>query len=104
MEVYHNGEWGTVCDNGWDLNDAEVVCTELSFGPAIAVRQKASYGQGNGKIWLDDLKCDGTEQRIRMCSHRGWGDTNCSHFKDSGVQCGVVGNIYAVILPLNLHT
>ena len=103
MEVHHNGEWGTVCDDGWDLNDAQVVCRELYFGPAIAVGHKASYGQGIGNIWLDNLKCDGTEQSIRMCSHRGWGDTNCSHSKDAGVQCSFAGNLYTLVLQLNVY-
>ena len=93
MEVYHNGEWGTVCDNGWDLNNAQVVCSELGLGPAIAARHNTSYIQDDSQIWLDNLKCDGTEWTIRMCSHTGWGVKNCSHSEGAGVQCSVPGNI-----------
>ena len=84
VEVYHNGEWGTVCDDGWDLNDAEVVCRELGYSPAIAERH---YGQGSGKIWLSDLDCVGTESSIVNCSHSGWGVHNCNHTSDAGVKC-----------------
>ena len=92
MEVYHNGEWGTVCDDGWDLNDAQVTCSELDLGPVITARHNASYGQGSGQIWLGSLKCDGTERSIRRCSHRGWRMKNCNHSNDAGVQCSVPGN------------
>ena len=95
MEVYHNGEWGTVCDNGWDLTDAQVVCSELGLGPAIAARHNAFYGQGNGQIWLDNLNCTSNEWTIRMCSHTGWEVKNCSHSVDAGVQCSAPGNIDA---------
>ena len=91
MEVYHNGEWGTVCDDGWDLNDAQVVCSELGLGPAI--RHNTSYGQGAGQIWLHNLTCVGNELTIRNCSHGGWGVKNYSHSKDAGVQCSVPGNV-----------
>jgi len=87
VEVYHNGEWGTVCDNGWDLNDAQVVCSQLNIGQAIAARDNAFYGQGSGEIWLDSLNCVGTEMTIGYCSHRGWGIENCSHSEDAGVIC-----------------
>ena len=99
MEVYHNGEWGTICDNGWDLNDAEIVCSELGLGPAISATHNAFYGQGDGQIWLDNVNCTGSEWTIRMCSHRGWEVKNCSHSKDAGVQCSVPGITYYVILP-----
>ena len=95
MEVYHNSEWGTVCDDGWDLNDAKVVCSELDFGPAIAARYNAFYGQGGGQVWLGNLTCDGTERNIRRCSHSGWGVKNCSHSKDAGIQCSVPGSVYS---------
>ena len=84
VEVYYNGEWGTVCDDGWGLNDAEVVCRELGYGPAISERH---YGQGSGKIWLSDLNCTGTESSIVNCSHSGWGVNNCNHSSDAGVRC-----------------
>ena len=87
VEVYYNGEWGTVCDDGWDLNDAQVVCRQLDFGPAIAARDRVFYGQGNGQIWLGNLNCTGTELNIEDCSHNGWEIEDCSHGEDAGVKC-----------------
>ena len=89
MEVYYNGEWGTVCDDGWDLNDAQVVCRQLGFGPAIIVRDNAYYGESSGQIWLDDLNCTGTELTLYECSHSGWGAENCNSTEGAGVRCAV---------------
>ena len=91
MEVYHNGVWGTVCDNGWDLNDAHVVCRELGFYSAIAATHRAFYGQGIGSILLGELMCVGTEWTIRNCSQGQ--SFVCDHYEDAGVKCAVSGNI-----------
>ena len=85
--MYYKEEWGTVCDDHWDLNDAHVVCIKLGFGPAIAARSRAYYGQGCGKIWLDEVRCIGTELIIEDCMRNGWGINNCAHSEDAGVQC-----------------
>ena len=87
VEVYHNGVWGTVCDDGWDLNNAQVVCHELDYGRVVAAQLRAFYGQGSGQIWLDNVNCVGTEGTIGNCSHNGWGSHDCSHEEDASVKC-----------------
>jgi len=87
VEVHHNSEWGTVCDDQWNWNDAQVVCKELGFGNAVDVRVKSFYGPGSGQIWLDQLHCIGTELTIGNCLHDEWGLHNCGHDEDAGVRC-----------------
>ena len=88
VEVYHSRLWGTVCDDGWDLNDANVVCGELGFYGAIAVHGQAHFGQRSGAIWLQNVRCRGNESSLSSCPHGGWGSIhNCSHSDDSGVVC-----------------
>ena len=87
MELYYHGVWGTVCDDRWDLNDAQVICRELGFSYATAALHRAFYGQGSGQIWLNYVNCVGNELTIEDCSHRGWGTHYCSHYEDAGVRC-----------------
>ena len=87
VEVYHNGQWGTVCDDFWDINDADVVCRQLGFPSASSAPCCAGYGRGSGTIWMDDVQCSGAEASLFHCTHRGWGTHNCGHGEDASVVC-----------------
>ena len=88
VEVQHEGEWGTVCDEGWDKKDAQVVCQENGFIKAIHETRRAKYGQGSGKVWLKNVNCKGSEMSLTTCPHGEWGQVGeCNHGRDAGVKC-----------------
>ena len=88
VQIYFNGIWGTVCDDGWDDTDAGVVCRQLGFGSSGTAIGSASFGQGSGPILLDSVTCSGSESTLVSCGHLGFGITrSCSHSEGAGVTC-----------------
>ncbi|XP_043541469.1 deleted in malignant brain tumors 1 protein-like, partial [Chiloscyllium plagiosum] len=87
VEVYRKHIWGTVCDNGWTINAAQVVCRMLNCGSALLAPTDSQYGEGAGAIWLDDVWCNGSEFALDQCSAKSWVHNNCTHKKDAGVTC-----------------
>ncbi len=87
VEVYYNREWGTVCHDYWGLTNTAVVCRELGCGETSNTMRAAHFGPGSGKIWMDNVRCRGSESSILECSKTKMGDHNCGHKEDVGVIC-----------------
>ncbi|XP_030057673.1 lysyl oxidase homolog 2 [Microcaecilia unicolor] len=87
VEVYYNEEWGTVCDDDFSIHAAHVVCRELGYMEALSWFPSSKYGKGEGRIWLDNVNCNGKEETLAACTSNGWGISDCKHTEDVGVVC-----------------
>ena len=95
LEIYHENEWGTICDDTWETNEnnANIACAQLGCSGGVYVRK---FANGYGKIWMDEVICEGTESSLSDCSFDGWGTHNCfsgppTWNEDVGVCCtGVI--------------
>ena len=105
VEILFGGEWGTVCDDFWDMYDAQVVCRELGYMYVARVLPGILAPHGTGKIWLDNVHCTGNEKNLSSCSHNGWGNHGCTHVNDAGVECSntYTGNNIMDVYIVDVH-
>ncbi|KAI4880516.1 hypothetical protein NFI96_026941 [Prochilodus magdalenae] len=87
LEVFNNAEWGSVCDDLWDIRDAQVVCRQLGCGPALSADRTIFSGAGSGPVWLNRVRCRGNELHLWDCPHSLKKHTDCSHRQHAGVTC-----------------
>ncbi|XP_075929494.1 neurotrypsin-like [Petromyzon marinus] len=87
VEIYHDGEWGNVCDDGWTMISSHVVCRQLGFSGADRPARESEFGPGSGFVLLDEVSCRGGEASLLACPRSEWGRHDCSHDEDVGVIC-----------------
>ncbi|KAH9512412.1 hypothetical protein Btru_039481 [Bulinus truncatus] len=89
VEVFHNNRWGTVCDDHWITENAQVVCHMLGHKRegAIAVTDNGFHYNRTREFWLDDVICSGNEMSLFNCSHSTWGHNDCEAGEVAGVRC-----------------
>lgn len=85
VEILNNGKWGFVCANGWDADDAIVVCLQTKLGSNATAIQYA-YNQTAGKLWLSGVGCMGNESELSSCPHNGIGVVDDCELI-AGVEC-----------------
>nr|XP_044998375.1 macrophage scavenger receptor types I and II isoform X2 [Jaculus jaculus] len=87
VEIFHGGQWGTICDDHWEIRAGQVICRSLGYPGVQTVHKMAYFGQGTGPIWLNEVFCFGRELSIEECNIKHWGIRGCSHSEDAGVTC-----------------
>ncbi|NWW48014.1 WC11 protein, partial [Pedionomus torquatus] len=107
VEIWHQGSWGTVCDDSWDMADANVVCRQLGCGSALSALSEAAFGEGTGPIWLEKVHCKGTELSLWDCPAKALFGKNCDHKEDAAVNCSgysPLGHPILYLLLLYFHS
>ena len=104
LEIYHNNEWGSICDDYGRTcsNFGDVACSQMGFQNCVTVH---SYSGGGGsgtaeqmsyhvpiqppsRIWLDEVNCNAdVHSTLSDCGNIGWGNHNCAHGEDVAIQC-----------------
>ncbi|XP_060064195.1 neurotrypsin-like [Ylistrum balloti] len=84
LEIKYANIWGTVCNDGFDITAANIVCRDLGYEGARSVQ---SFGSGRGQIWLDEVSCIGNETSLMNCRRNNLAVHDCRHSEDVGVVC-----------------
>jgi len=95
LEVYHDGQWGAVCDDNFDVNDARVACRTMgkSGGAKWGMPSSETTTGWNFKfdtssmpVLLDNLSCTGSEQHLFQCA-MDWGVEDCQSSENVWMRC-----------------
>uniref|UniRef100_A0A2K5W535 CD5 molecule like n=1 Tax=Macaca fascicularis TaxID=9541 RepID=A0A2K5W535_MACFA len=88
VEVKHQNRWYSVCQTGWSLRAAKVVCRQLGCGRAVLTQKRCNKpAQGQRSIWLSQMSCSGREATLQDCPSGPWGKSTCIHDEDTWVEC-----------------
>ncbi|XP_012938540.1 galectin-3-binding protein, partial [Aplysia californica] len=89
--VNYRGRWGSVCDDNWGIEEANVVCRQLGYSKAVRASRRSMYGVGRQRMWMRNVKCTGDEEKLSDCPFAGWDRYTryrCpGRYRSAGVMC-----------------
>ena len=93
VQVYNN-TWGWICDQQWDVRDADVVCRMIGYTGASTVEDKKAPYNYSDYIWMNNVQCKGSENSLFSCLYDEWGNHSCESGYKAGVACNVAEGEY----------
>ena len=90
LEVYHEGQWGSVCSHKFHYPEANVACRMMGYSSAVQVftNTESEYDDTvDNKIVLSQLTCDGTESHLSDCDYSHSAARGCQGGKAVYLEC-----------------
>ena len=89
LQAFHQGQWGPVCDSGFNYVAARVACKQLGFDTGRVNFFFSTIGAPfrNIPVMVDKLKCRGGESQLQYCSRNVFLDSNCDNLKNIVLDC-----------------
>ncbi|KAH9500139.1 hypothetical protein Btru_077291 [Bulinus truncatus] len=89
LEVEINGQWGTVCKDGWIEENSLLVCQQLGLAlnrdyPLARLRTRAP---DSTPVHMNWVSCDETDVDFTKCRAVNDDAVTCSHDKDVYIKC-----------------
>ncbi|XP_028275078.1 scavenger receptor cysteine-rich type 1 protein M130-like isoform X2 [Parambassis ranga] len=95
LEVKSDQSWSSVCEDDFNLQNAEVVCRELGCG-APSVFKGGLYGAAEAPVWMRRFQCGGHESALLDCGSSQSTENSCSAGKAVGLTCSDPGDLRLV--------
>lgn len=89
LEIKYLDEWGIICDDDWDINDANVACKMLGYKSADSAYLSYTISDGDRDFFLSNVNCKGNETSLLQCKRDPWGNHNCKAHEVVGIVCHV---------------
>ncbi|XP_024240911.1 scavenger receptor cysteine-rich type 1 protein M130 [Oncorhynchus tshawytscha] len=80
VEVFHDGKWGIVGDQKWQLNNEKVICKSIGCGTSISSKDLL-LKKVRSTTWMNEVECNGNEKYLWDCMFPGW--NRSSNTKDT---------------------
>ncbi|XP_022111583.1 scavenger receptor cysteine-rich domain superfamily protein-like [Acanthaster planci] len=87
LEVFLDGEWGTVCGHSWGQPEATVACRQMGFPNATMVMRGRIFGSSKQRIHRYEISCAGVEYDLESCILKETGIGFCTHDEEVQIVC-----------------
>jgi len=103
VQVYYNNNWGWVCADQWEKQDADVACRMMGFdGSLSSFKEKEDNKEKKYRAWLNDMQCTGNERSLFSCVHGRLKTRKCEKRLRAGATCRPKGTKDTHVKPCSL--